>query len=87
LPLDIPFDDEINDAGVYQTHLMDRLLNALPNQLAKVANTHWEFTWPLILKWITRIDVANRPSGHSEEEPYPGDLFLQYYQRLVSQDQ
>jgi hypothetical protein len=87
LPFDIPLEDEIDDAGVYQTHLLDRLLNALPSQLEKVANTHWEFTWPLILQWITRIDVSNHPDGYFENEPYPGDLFLNYYRRLVPQEQ
>jgi hypothetical protein len=73
---------EEQDLATPSIHLLDRLLNALSSSPSMVLETHWELTWPLILKWISLIDYANHPAGTFDLEPTAGDLFRDF---LVSQ--
>lgn len=59
----ITLDEEYDEQGMPTTHILDRLLNALPSTLSFTLGTHWERTWPLVLELITKIDFANHPNG------------------------
>lgn len=75
LPDDFPLDDELDNNNKPITHLLDRLLTALPPKLSETRDTHWEETWPMILEWITIIDHSSHANGTFDTEPTAGEVY------------